>query len=45
MLDKALQLVNASGFMDVSPQGTNLRWLGKITAHKPEISSTPTSRA
>jgi ubiquinone/menaquinone biosynthesis C-methylase UbiE len=42
MLDKALQLVNASGFMDATPQGTNLGWLGKITARKPEISPTPT---
>jgi hypothetical protein len=42
MLDKALQLVNASGFMDAAPQGTNLRWLGKITARKPEISPTQT---
>jgi ubiquinone/menaquinone biosynthesis C-methylase UbiE len=41
MLDKALQLVNASGFMDATSRSTNLRWLGKITARKPEISPTP----
>ena len=42
MLDKALQLVNASGFTDATSRGTNLRWLGKITARKPGISGTPT---
>jgi ubiquinone/menaquinone biosynthesis C-methylase UbiE len=42
MLDKALQLVNAYGFVDATSGGTNLRWLGKITARKPEISVTPT---
>jgi ubiquinone/menaquinone biosynthesis C-methylase UbiE len=39
MLDKALGLVRASGFIDVASAGTNLGWLGKITAHKPEIST------
>ena len=38
MLDKALGLVRASGFVDVASGGTNLDWLGKITAHKPETS-------
>ena len=38
MLDKALGLVQASGFVDVASGGTNLSWLGKITAHKPETS-------
>jgi ubiquinone/menaquinone biosynthesis C-methylase UbiE len=38
MLDKALGLVHASGFVDVASGGTNLSWLGKITAHKPETS-------
>ena len=38
MLDKALGLVRASGFIDVASGNTNLGWLGKITAHKPEIS-------
>jgi ubiquinone/menaquinone biosynthesis C-methylase UbiE len=42
MLDKALELVKASGFMDATSRGTHLRWLGKITARKPEISLTPT---
>jgi ubiquinone/menaquinone biosynthesis C-methylase UbiE len=38
MLDKSLGLVHASGFVDVASGGTNLSWLGKITAHKPENS-------
>jgi len=38
MLDKALDLVQASGFVDVATGSTNLGWLGKITAHKPETS-------
>jgi demethylmenaquinone methyltransferase/2-methoxy-6-polyprenyl-1,4-benzoquinol methylase len=38
MLDKALGLVRASGFVDVASGSTNLGWLGKITAHKPETS-------
>ena len=38
MLDKALRLVRASGFIDVASGSTNLGWLGKITAHKPETS-------
>ncbi len=38
MLDKALGLVRASGFVDVASGSTNLSWLGKITAHKPEAS-------
>jgi ubiquinone/menaquinone biosynthesis C-methylase UbiE len=38
MLDKALGLVHAYGFVDVATGGTNLSWLGKITAHKPETS-------
>jgi ubiquinone/menaquinone biosynthesis C-methylase UbiE len=36
MLDKALRLVNASGFTDVTSGSTNLGWLGKMTARKPE---------
>jgi ubiquinone/menaquinone biosynthesis C-methylase UbiE len=36
MLDKALGLVEAAGFTDISTGSTNLGWLGKITAHKPE---------
>jgi ubiquinone/menaquinone biosynthesis C-methylase UbiE len=35
MLDKALGLVNASGFTDVISGRTNLSWLGKISARKP----------
>ena len=38
MLDKACGLVGASGFVDVASGGTNLRWLGKLTARKPETS-------
>ena len=38
MLDKALGLVRASGFVAVASGSTNLSWLGKITAHKPEAS-------
>jgi ubiquinone/menaquinone biosynthesis C-methylase UbiE len=38
MLDKALGFVQASGFIDVATGSTNLGWLGKITAHKPETS-------
>jgi hypothetical protein len=38
MLDKALGLVQASGFTDVTTGSTNLGWLGKVTAHKPETS-------
>ncbi len=40
-LDKAVRLVSASGFMDVASGSTNLGWLGKITARKPEIPATP----
>jgi hypothetical protein len=40
MLDKALGLVRGSGFIDVASGSTNLGWLGKITAHKPESSIT-----
>ena len=36
MLEKALGLVHASGFVDVTSGSTNLSWLGKITARKPE---------
>jgi ubiquinone/menaquinone biosynthesis C-methylase UbiE len=43
MLDKAHQLVNASGFMDATSRGTNLRWLGKITARKPGTPGAPTA--
>jgi ubiquinone/menaquinone biosynthesis C-methylase UbiE len=42
MLDKALRLVGASGFADAASGGTNLGWLGKITARKPESSATHT---
>ena len=38
MLDNALGLVQASGFIDVATGGTNVGWLGKITARKPETS-------
>ncbi len=38
MLAKALGLVQASGFTDVATGSTNLGWLDKITAHKPETS-------
>jgi ubiquinone/menaquinone biosynthesis C-methylase UbiE len=38
MLDRALGLVHASGFVDAAIGSTNLGWLGKITAHKPETS-------
>ena len=38
MLDKALGLVRASGFVDIASGSTNLSWLGKITAQKPEAS-------
>ena len=38
MLDKAVGLVQASRFADVTTGSTNLGWLGKITAHKPETS-------
>jgi ubiquinone/menaquinone biosynthesis C-methylase UbiE len=38
MLDKALGLVRAAGFIDVASGSANLGWLGKITAHKPETS-------
>jgi ubiquinone/menaquinone biosynthesis C-methylase UbiE len=41
MLDKALRLVSASGFVDVASGSTNLGWLGKITARKLEIPATP----
>jgi ubiquinone/menaquinone biosynthesis C-methylase UbiE len=37
MLDKALRLVSASGFTDVASGSTNLGWLGKMTARKPEV--------
>ena len=37
MLDKALRLVSASGFTDVTSGSTNLGWLGKMTARKPGI--------
>jgi ubiquinone/menaquinone biosynthesis C-methylase UbiE len=36
MLDKAVGLVSASGFTDVASGSTNLGWLGKMTARKPE---------
>ena len=36
MLDKALRLVSASGFTHVTSGSTNLGWLGKMTARKPE---------
>jgi ubiquinone/menaquinone biosynthesis C-methylase UbiE len=36
MLDKAARLVSASGFTDLARGSTNLGWLGKITARKPE---------
>ncbi len=42
MLDKTFALVNGAGFMNVVSRVTNLRWLGKITARKPEISDTST---
>jgi hypothetical protein len=35
MLDKALRLVSAAGFADVTSGATNLGWLGRITARKP----------
>jgi ubiquinone/menaquinone biosynthesis C-methylase UbiE len=38
MLDKAHGFVESSGFSDVATGGTNLGWLGKITARKPETS-------
>jgi ubiquinone/menaquinone biosynthesis C-methylase UbiE len=41
MLDKALRLVSASGFTDVASGSTNIGWLGKITAKKPEMPVTP----
>jgi ubiquinone/menaquinone biosynthesis C-methylase UbiE len=41
MLDKAHQLVNESGFLNATSRGTNLRWLGKITARKPGATGTP----
>jgi hypothetical protein len=41
MLDRARRLVNASGFTDVASGSTNIGWLGKITARKPEIPVTP----
>jgi ubiquinone/menaquinone biosynthesis C-methylase UbiE len=34
MLDKALGLVNAAGFTGAATSGTNLGWLGKLTARK-----------
>jgi len=34
MIDKALGLVTAAGFTHVAHAGTNLGWLGKITARK-----------
>jgi ubiquinone/menaquinone biosynthesis C-methylase UbiE len=37
MLDKAVRLADASGFIDVTSGSTNLGWLGKMTARKPEI--------
>ena len=37
MLDKAVRLADASGFIDVASGSTNLGWLGKMTARKPEI--------
>ena len=36
MLDKAHQLVNESRFLNATSRGTNLRWLGKITAANQE---------
>jgi ubiquinone/menaquinone biosynthesis C-methylase UbiE len=41
MLDKAHRLISASGFTDAASGSTNLGWLGKITARKPEIPVTP----
>ncbi len=38
MLDKALGLVQASGFTEIATESTNVGWLGKITACKPETS-------
>jgi ubiquinone/menaquinone biosynthesis C-methylase UbiE len=38
MLEKTLGLVQGTGFTEVATGGTNLGWLGKITAHKPETS-------
>ena len=34
MINKALKLVTVAGFTGVASGGTNLGWLGKITAHK-----------
>jgi ubiquinone/menaquinone biosynthesis C-methylase UbiE len=42
MLDRALRLVSASGFINVASGSTNLSWLGKITARRPE---TPVTQA
>jgi ubiquinone/menaquinone biosynthesis C-methylase UbiE len=45
MLDRALGLVHASGFVDVAIGSTTLGWLGKITARKPATSiKAPTQR-
>jgi ubiquinone/menaquinone biosynthesis C-methylase UbiE len=44
MLDKALRLISASGFTDVATGSTNVGWLGKITARKPEIPVTTADR-
>ena len=41
MLDKAVRLVSASGFSDVTIGSTNFGWLGRIAARRPEISATP----
>ena len=41
MLDKAVRLVSASGFTDLASGSTNLGWLGKITARKPENPAPP----
>jgi hypothetical protein len=34
MLDKALGFVNVAGFSGAATSGTNLGWLGKLTARK-----------
>jgi hypothetical protein len=34
MIDKALKFVTEAGFSDIASGGTNLGWLGKITARK-----------
>jgi ubiquinone/menaquinone biosynthesis C-methylase UbiE len=41
MLDKAVRLVSEVGFTDVASGSTNLSWLGKMTARKPEPPGAP----